>query len=83
MKIRGSRSPGLYLNSPGLCFLEGGIVLAIIYLLDKETLIKIYELRKELIEQHGDCRIEDLMKHDSYKRIGRRTKQVKWGKWFE
>ena len=52
----------------------------IIYLLDKETLIKIFELRKRLIEEQGDCRVEDLMKHDGYKRVGRRIKQVKWGK---
>ncbi len=52
----------------------------IIYLLDRETLKKILELRRKLAEEQGYYNITELMRHDSYKRVGRRIKQVKWGK---
>lgn len=76
---RDSRSPGLYQQS-WVYFMGGENLMAILYMLDKETLIKIYELRKRLVEEYGDFKVKDLMKHDAYKKIGRRVKQTKWGK---
>ena len=52
----------------------------IIYLLDKETLKRLLDLRRKLAEEQGDYHVAELMRHDSYKRVGRRIKQVKWGK---
>ncbi len=48
----------------------------IMYLLDRETLIKLLSLLGELREDY-DC--VGLMRHAGYKKIGRRVKQVRWG----
>ena len=52
----------------------------IIYLLDKETLKRLLDLRRKLAEEQEYYNVTELMKHDSYRRVGRRIKQVKWGK---
>jgi len=41
---------------------------------------KLYKLSKKLLEEQKDISIRDCMKHDSYKRVNRRIKQVRWGK---
>lgn len=51
----------------------------IIELIDDKTKMKIYRLTKQLIDEQKDLTIIQAMKHDSYKRINGRVRQVGWG----
>lgn len=48
----------------------------IMYLIDRETLVKLLALFRELGDSEDYKR---LMQHDSYGRSGRRVKQRRWG----
>jgi len=47
---------------------------------DKELYKKLKEMSKSKKEIKLGDRAENLMRHDSYKRVGRRVKQVGWGR---
>jgi hypothetical protein len=49
-------------------------------MLREDSKERLYKLTKNMIDMQKDISIRDCMKHDSYKRIGRRIKQVRWGK---
>lgn len=55
---------------------ERRICMPIMYLIDRNTLNKLLKLLKELKDQNN---YKKLMQHDSFKREGRRLRQVNWG----
>lgn len=46
---------------------------------DMDTYIKLGKIAKPKKEIELGGRPEELMRHNSYKRVGRRVRQVKWG----
>jgi hypothetical protein len=61
-------------------FLLGGKKMAKVReIIDRKTKEKLYKLTKNLLDQK-DVSIVQAMQHDSYKRVGRRIRQVRWGK---
>lgn len=58
---------------------EGGMGLSkVIDMIDEETKIQIYRFTKMLIEENKELSIKEIMKHDSYKKVKGRIRQVGW-----
>lgn len=53
----------------------------IIDMIDDKTAMDLYRFTKKLIEDNKDITIVEAMKHDSYKRIKRRIRQVGWSEY--
>lgn len=53
----------------------------IIDMIDDKTAMDLYRFTKKLIEDNKDITIVQAMKHDSYKRIKRRIRQVGWSEY--
>ncbi len=53
----------------------------IIDMIDDKTAMDLYRFTKKLIEDKKDITIVEAMKHDSYKRIKRRIRQVGWSEY--
>ncbi|MDK2917283.1 MAG: hypothetical protein PWQ37_16 [Candidatus Petromonas sp.] len=48
--------------------------------ISNESKEKLYKLTKQILDKRRDISINEAMKHDSYKRVNRRLRQVRWGK---
>ncbi len=48
--------------------------------ISNENKERLYKLTKNILEMRKDISIKDCMRHDGYKRINRRIRQVRWGK---
>ena len=52
----------------------------IIDMIDEKTKNELYKFTKVLIEENKDVSIVEIMKHDSYKKVRGRIRQIRWAR---